>query len=235
MTADVADFGQYVAAHDIPPLDWTRDLSATLFRNWDDRAWFFKGNQCVCVKMGSDEVVTGPGYIEDLWTSLAQTIYADGFDAALSRMEEDAAFFFKGSRTARIFMGADKIDYKGSVGAIWPALAGTSMENGVDAAFARDYNDLAWFFKDDKCLCTYMGSGKVAHPIDTITQYWPHLEGTRFAQKIDAALLRGTGDAVWLFTGDLCVKLKMGSGEIMQGPSRIADEWASLARLSRLR
>ena len=45
MTDDGTDSEQFVAAHDIPPLDWTRDLSAALFRNWDDRAWFFKGNQ----------------------------------------------------------------------------------------------------------------------------------------------------------------------------------------------
>jgi len=234
MTVEGADVEQYMSAHGIPKLDWTRDLSAVLFRDWGDRAWFFKDNQCVCVMMGQDKVVSGPGYIEDLWNAHAQTIYADGIDAALTRLMDDAAFFFKGRHTARVYMGADKLDYKGVIGDVWPAFKDTPMEDGIDAAFARHYNDLAWFFKGDKCLSTYMGSGKISSPLDKIEQYWPNLQGTVFATKIDAALLRGEDDAVWLFSGELCVKLNMGSGKIMKGPARISEEWDSLAWLTRI-
>lgn len=163
-------------------------LNGTPFANQIDDAvfsssgfWFFKGNHAIKTDSSGNHVVkatsdvTSPGY----WQGLAGTEFAQGIDAATESGPggEYGFWFFRGAKAIKLDKHGESVEIgptRITSDEAWPALAGTPLESGVDAALSSSSG--FWFFKGNQAIKTdKSGRDIVRHGLISAAGNWPGL------------------------------------------------------------
>jgi hypothetical protein len=151
------------------PESFYKGIDAALFREDNNRLYFFKGNQYVRFGAGSTAVDAGyPKPIAGNWPGLPAS-FQTGIDAALWRESNGAVYFFKGSQYVRFTKVSDGVDagYPTSIAGNWPGLP-ASFQTGIDAALMRKDNHKIYFFKNR----LYVRFTKVSDGVDPGYPAW---------------------------------------------------------------
>ncbi|QDQ09963.1 hemopexin repeat-containing protein [Streptomyces spectabilis] len=157
--------------------------------------------------------------------------------AALTPHDENA-YFFHGGQFISYDMTKDAAPH--GVRAITEGmsdLAGTVFADNLDAAVEWLMgNGEVYLFKDDQCAQYDLGGNElIAGPV-SIAELWPELDKVGFGEGLDAALWftrKQEGERpydyfVYFFKDDQYVRYDVRTGEIADGPKRIAAAWSGL-------
>ncbi len=124
------------------PANFNSGIDAALWREDNDKVYFFKGNQYVRFSNVGDGVDAGyPRAINGNWPGLTAD-FNSGVDAALMRLDNNKLYFFRGSRYARFSNISDGADagYPRFINGVWmtfpklPAITGSSGSSRQAAA-----------------------------------------------------------------------------------------------------
>jgi len=125
------------------PANFRQDLDAALFRDSNNKLYFFKGNQYV--RLTGSKMDSGyPKPIAGNWSGLP-THFNDGIDAAFLRKSNGKIYFFKGSEFVRMTGSSMDAGYPKPIKDSWGVP--DDWSDGIDAALMRRDNGKVYFFK----------------------------------------------------------------------------------------
>ncbi|MEU8762283.1 hemopexin repeat-containing protein [Streptomyces sp. NPDC048659] len=169
-------------------LDWKHDL-------WGTTAYLFAGDQCALYDRDTNQLVSGPASIGQIWPELARVGFGDGFDDALRRTEgnqlssRELIYFFKGDSYVRYDLDAGKAGEVKSIAEGWPVLKQVGFADGIDAVVSRFESGAlgavlryhAYFFKGDQYVRLEQRTGDLVTGPQPIAEAFKPLAGTAFA------------------------------------------------------
>lgn len=125
------------------PFAFEQGIDAALWRNDNNKSYFFKGNQYVRLT-GSTKDAGYPKPIAGNWQGLPFA-FEQGIDAALWRESNDKIYMFKGNQYVRLTGSTMDAGYPRPIAGNWNGLP-PSFNNGIRAALMhRDRNTLYLF------------------------------------------------------------------------------------------
>ncbi|MGW8551397.1 hemopexin repeat-containing protein [Streptomyces tubercidicus] len=230
-STDTTDESGEYQFHDIPvsSRSFHLGISAAVVRN-RGQIWFIRGNQSALYNVQEDTLVQDPSPIYRSFPRLTGTRFDNQIDAALTKERAaDEAWFFCGDQYVRYnHLAHEIVSGPRSIHDGWPGLQGTRFVNGIDAAIPLAGSDLAYFFSGDQCVRYNTETDQNLDGVKSISEAWPGLASTRFANKIDAAVeIVGTKE-IWFFSGDQYVHYHTETEQITVGPKSIAEGWRGL-------
>ncbi|MBL4671558.1 MAG: hypothetical protein JKX81_04805 [Arenicella sp.] len=187
------------------PSSFTSGIDAAVWRNSNNKAYFFKGDQYARISnttMDDDY----PKSIQGNWSGLPSS-FDNGIDAALWRPKNDKLYFFKGSQYVRLTGSKMDDNYPKSISGNWKDLP-ANFNAGIDAAIWRESNDKIYLFKGSQYVRltdTKMDSG---YP-KPIAGHWKGLPST-FTNGVTAALMHRDKEAIYLFDGNDYARMSNG-------------------------
>jgi hypothetical protein len=116
------------------PEEFQSNLDAALYRDSNDKLYFFKGDKYVRLT-GSTMDPNYPKFIASHWHGLPSN-FEQGIDAAFLRASNGKIYMFKGDRYVRLTEAQVDPGYPKSISAGWPGLP-SSFESRIDAALMR--------------------------------------------------------------------------------------------------
>jgi hypothetical protein len=150
--------------HDLPA-DFASGIDAALYRNSNNKLYFFKGNKYVRLT-GSTMDSGYPKAIAGNWKGLPAS-FEQGIDAALLRESNGKIYLFKGSQYLRLTETEVDSGYPKPIAGNWPGLP-TNFTSGIDASLMRFDTSKIYFFRGR----TYVRYSNVAEGIDAGYPKW---------------------------------------------------------------
>lgn len=157
-TADYIIKGPETVSDGFPCLKDTifaNGIDASFTSSRRNEAYIFRSNICALINFAPhDYIIQEPKKISDSFSSLKNTIFENGIDAAFTSSRKNESYIFKGNQYAlinfapgttsnHIIQGPQKITEN------FPSLKNTIFEDGIDAAFASSRKNEAYIFKGD--------------------------------------------------------------------------------------
>lgn len=155
------------------PHTFNQGIDAALWRESNQKLYFFKGDQYVRFSKVSNGM--DPGYPKPIagnWPGLPLE-FRKGIDAALMRKDNHKIYFFKGDRYVRYSKVSAGVDpgYPKPIVGNWKGLPedfakSTRFSDGIDAALWRESNKKVYLFKKHRTAGEYIRFSKVADGMD---------------------------------------------------------------------
>jgi len=147
------------------PADFASGIDAALYRNSNNKLYFFKGNQYVRLT-GSSMDAGYPLPIAGNWHGLPAS-FQQGIDAAFLRESNGKIYMFKGSQYVRLTETEMDAGYPKPIAGNWEGLP-NDYTSGVDAVLMRVDTSQIYFFHGH----TYVRYSNVDDGIDAGYPKW---------------------------------------------------------------
>ncbi|MGW7645474.1 hypothetical protein [Streptomyces bobili] len=171
----------------------------------------------------------GAATIAHGWPGLRGTAFTSGIDAACTVASNSSdVYFFRGDRYVRYNPGDEKIVHHRTIADGFPGLRGTTFTSSISAASTVPAsNSNLYLFQGARCI-RYDNAGERIVYNKTITDAFPGLRGTQFADGIDAAcVVPGSSIHLYFFRGNRCIRYD-NSGEKVIYNELITAKWPGL-------
>ncbi|MFD8985315.1 glycosyl hydrolase family 18 protein, partial [Streptomyces sp. NPDC059564] len=189
----------------------------------------------------------GVGDIGDIWSSLRDTDFAGGVEAAFELTEDGTRHLslFRGGRYTHVSIKEGTIDDQrvrgpGPIRDFFPVFEGTVFEHGLDAAVGNSKDPYAVVFRDGQAGLLEVdldgdGDKWIVEP-GPVGKVIPALRGTVFEHRVDAALLRVADHGkvqADLVSGTRVVRmsldlLDLSKSYLLSNPRELTDQWPGL-------
>ena len=150
------------------PADFNNGIDAALWRQSNNKLYFFKGSQYVRFSTVAGGVDAGyPKPIAGNWPGLPAD-FNDGIDAVLQRKDNGAIYMFKGAQYVRFSNVDAGVDagYPKPIEGNWKGMP-DKFNAGIDAALWRNSNGKIYFFKKGRFYGTYVRFTDVSAGVDS--------------------------------------------------------------------